>query len=180
MNKNNSKEQYGAEGEYHWVTMPFSDVKYKMTIVAVKNQAHQQTLDGWVAQKLNQGIDTAFPTVETKLGSFAFPKFELSQGMELSDILQNAPFNIKKPFTNEADFSHLLQKESIFIDKVIHKASIKVDEAGAEASAATAIVMRCLSYDPNEIRFVVNSPFAFVLTDDSSKTVLFVGKVNKL
>ena len=180
MNKNNSKEQYGTEGEYHWVTMPFSDVKYKMTIVAVKNQAHQQTIDGWVAQKLNQGIDTAFPTVETKLGSFAFPKFELSQGMELSDILQNAPFNIKKPFTNEADFSQLLQKESIFIDKVIHKASIKVDEAGAEASAATAIVMRCLSYDPNEIRFVVNSPFAFVLTDDSSKTVLFVGKVNKL
>ncbi|EFC37609.1 predicted protein [Naegleria gruberi] len=180
MSKSDSKEQYGSEGGYHWVTLPFSDVKYKMTIVAVKDQSFQQTLDGWVAQKLNQGIDTAFPTNEAKLSSFRFPAFELEQGLELSEILQSAPFNIKKPFTNEADFSNLLTKEDIFIDKVIHKAAIKVDEAGAEASAATAIVMRTLSYDPNQISFIAESPFTFVLSDDSSKTVLFVGKVNKL
>lgn len=41
-------------------------------------------------------------------------------------------------FSNDAEFEGLLeQKETLKVDKVVHKAFIEVNEEGAEAAAAT-------------------------------------------
>jgi serpin B len=82
-------------------------------------------------------------------------------------------------FVPKADFSGMNGgKEPLFIDSVLHKAVLVVDEKGAEAAAATAIMMRTLSVriDPPK-EFLVDQPFLVAITDKTTKGILFLGRV---
>jgi serpin B len=65
---------------------------------------------------------------------------------------------------------------SIWVDKVIHKAVIKVNEKGTEAAAVTAIFV-LTSAPVYNIEVVVDKPFIYILRDRDSKAILFVGHV---
>jgi serpin B len=66
----------------------------------------------------------------------------------------------------------------LYITKVIHAANIDVDEKGATASAATAIVMAAGGGpDIKLITFKVDRPFLFLLRDVPTGAILFIGRV---
>lgn len=73
--------------------------------------------------------------------NLSLPQFKIegSQSTSLKNILIS--LGLTTCFFNQADFSFLDPKNSIFISDVIHKAMIEVNEEGAEASAASAVVM---------------------------------------
>ena len=67
------------------------------------------------------------------------------------------------------------------ITKAIHKTYLKVDETGAEAAAATAIVMLTGSAAPRPetpIPFHVNRPFVCAIVEEDTGAILFAGVVN--
>ena len=66
-----------------------------------------------------------------------------------------------------------------YIEDVLHKAVIEVNEEGTVAAAATAVVMT-RSLPPPPIDFKVDRPFVFVVYDHTVKTVLFVAKVESV
>ena len=67
---------------------------------------------------------------------------------------------------------------SIKIDSVIHKAMIEVNEEGAEAAAATAVIMAMRMMLDEDIKVVnCNKPFIFTITHLPSSTLLFLGKI---
>ena len=74
-----------------------------------------------------------------------------------------------------ADFSRMDGTRELFIGDVIHEAFVAVDEDGTEAAAATAVVMVGGSMPPPELE--VNRPFLFVIRDNITGTILFVGRV---
>ena len=77
-----------------------------------------------------------------------------------------------------ADFSGLTTEAQLFIQAVIHRANITVDEAGTEAAAATVILMGDTSgpgSPPIELR--LDRPFLFVLRDVPTGAVVFMGRV---
>ncbi len=57
---------------------------------------------------------------------------------------------------------------------------MKTDEKGTEAAAATAVpMMRIGSAMPSRlVPFVADHPFLFVIRDDASGLVLFMGRVS--
>jgi len=59
---------------------------------------------------------------------------------------------------------------------VIHKAFIDVAEKGTEAAAATAAVMGRMSL-PSGLVISVDRPFIFVLRDQPTGAILFMGRV---
>lgn len=65
------------------------------------------------------------------------------------------------------------------IDEVYHQAVISVDEKGTEAAAATAIVgvYTGMSY---LIAFKADHSFMFIIKDNETDAILFLGQVNKL
>jgi len=66
----------------------------------------------------------------------------------------------------------------IFISRVMHKAVIEVNEKGSEAAAATVVEMVESAMPAGEIiEFIVDRPFFFVIADDRSGSILFMGKV---
>ena len=80
-----------------------------------------------------------------------------------------------------ADFSGITDYNALFIGKVIQATYIKVDEEGTEAAAVTAAFeLTSAGPDPNILTFNMNRPFAFVIREKDSNTILFIGKVRKL
>lgn len=112
---------------------------------------------------------------EYKKLNLKMPKFELKFETSLNKILQD--MGVKTAFTRDADLSKMLGGD-IFVTDTIHKTYIKVDEKGTEAAAATGIMVGATSFMPEEnpIDFFLNEPFSYVIMDEASKEILFVGK----
>jgi serpin B len=81
---------------------------------------------------------------------------------------------------NNADFTNLTPK-SIVISEVKHKTLINVDEKGTEAAAVTSIGIRATSMPiSSPFQMIVNRPFLYVIQDNNTGTILFIGTINKL
>ena len=101
------------------------------------------------------------------------PKFQFEFERSLADDLKGMGLDVA--FTDQANFSGISNID-LLISDVIHKTYIKVNEEGTEAAAVTAIVMETTSIGPaNQIR--LDRPFLFAITEKSSKSIVFMGKV---
>jgi len=101
------------------------------------------------------------------------PRFEFDYERSLKEDLKSLGLDIA--FTDQADFSGI-SPLPLNIADVIHKTYIKVNEQGTEAAAVTAVVMQTTSLGAfTMIRF--DRPFLFVITEKSSQSILFMGKV---
>lgn len=67
----------------------------------------------------------------------------------------------------------------LFVDSVIRKAVIEVDEKGTEAAAATGIVVATESASAPLVAFKADHPFMFMIKDNKTDAILFLGQVNK-
>jgi len=63
------------------------------------------------------------------------------------------------------------------ISDVVHKAFVAVDEAGTEAAAATAVIMKLTAVPEPPVEVALDRPFIFLIRDIETGAVLFVGRV---
>jgi serpin B len=106
-----------------------------------------------------------------------FPKFTLETKYFLSRTL--SVMGMPTAFTGAADFSGMDGTRNLFIDDVIHQAFVEVNEEGAEAAAATAVGMELISIrmeEPIPV-FRADHPFIFLIQDDDTGNILFMGRV---
>ena len=64
--------------------------------------------------------------------------------------------------------------KGLSISNVIHQADIDVNEEGAEAAAATAVVMR--KNAAIHVTFEANRPFIFLIRHKPTNVILFIGR----
>ncbi|CAH1791405.1 unnamed protein product, partial [Owenia fusiformis] len=71
-----------------------------------------------------------------------------------------------------------MSQYNLSVSDVIHKAFVEVNEEGTEASAATAITVgtTSINLDPPK-KFRADHPFLFVIADENTKAILFMGRV---
>lgn len=107
--------------------------------------------------------------------NLSMPKFKIEYSKNLNDVLKTAGIN--KAFTGQAEFSPMFDKGSMYIDKVLQKTYIDVDENGTEAAAVTAVIMECTSAMPDEPeKLCLDRPFTFVIMDNTENEALFIGE----
>ena len=100
-----------------------------------------------------------------------FPRFKIEYGIGLNDCLRRLGMTL--PFEPSADFSNMFAGGGGWIDTVIHKAFVEVNEEGTEAAAATAVLME----RSGPTAFRIDRPFIFVIWERQTGTILFMGKV---
>jgi serpin B len=105
--------------------------------------------------------------------SVFLPRFTFEYERTLSDDLKAMGLDIA--FTDRADFSGISHIPLLITD-VIHKSFIEVNEEGTEAAAVTAISFGVTSVGPPTI-LKLDRPFLFAITENSSGSIIFVGKV---
>jgi serpin B len=110
------------------------------------------------------------------------PKFKMTQQFGLAGTL--GAMGMPRAFNpGNADFSGMTGNRDLYISAVIHKAFIDVDEKGTEAAAATAVVMRGPTAMPPRFQlppppvFRADHPFVFLIRDNRSGGILFMGRV---
>lgn len=70
--------------------------------------------------------------------------------------------------------------DPIYVNKVFHKAYVKIDEIGTEASAGVAASVSAGAELPSgkPVEFRADHPFLFFIRHRPSGIVLFMGRVN--
>jgi serpin B len=108
------------------------------------------------------------------------PKFEFKDPTDLAATLQS--MGMTDAFDAEqADFSGMVDgppPAPIYLQDVLHKAFISVDELGTEAAAATVVIPAVGGGNPEEpLEVRIDRPFIFAIRDTQTGTLLFLGRV---
>ena len=155
------------------VELPYKNGKFSMLLFLPSEESsvdqlaqalNGETWNSWLEGFYEQGEVSVF-----------MPRFEFEFERSLANDLKAMGLDIA--FGDQADFSGI-STIPLYIADVIHKTYIKVNEEGTEAAAVTAVVMELSSVGPiNEIR--LDRPFLFAITENSSKSIVFMGKVSE-
>lgn len=107
------------------------------------------------------------------------PRFKVTAQFKLKETLSKLGMAIA--FSDGADFKGMTTKstDELRISEVIHKAFVDVDEKGTEAAAATAVVMMLggVPVRLQNVAFHADRPFLFVLRDNRTGSILFMGRL---
>jgi serpin B len=103
----------------------------------------------------------------------------MTNSFELAPALIS--MGMEDAFGGRADFSGMTGAKGLFISNVIHKAFVEVNEQGTEAAAATGVVMvGAVAFRPKPPKvFRADHPFLFVIRDEKSGAILFMGRLAK-
>jgi len=106
------------------------------------------------------------------------PKYTFETSYSLSDYLKSMGMNLSFTWPG-ADFSGIDGTNSLYIDKILHKAYIDVYEEGTEAAAATTLFSKMSGLVmPRYIEFRADHPFIFLIQEKETGNILFMGRVN--
>ncbi|MDR3219972.1 MAG: serpin family protein [Dysgonamonadaceae bacterium] len=116
------------------------------------------------------------PSVQADVNLY-IPKFKFEYEKTLNETLAQLGMGIA--FTDFADFSEI-STIPLCISEVKQKACIEVNEEGSEAAAVTVVgyvVTSAQPSTPQKITFRADRPFLFAIRENSTGTVLFMGKI---
>jgi len=166
-------ESFGyTEGEgYQAVELLYDGGELSMVILLPEAGNFQAFEEGLQAQQICDVISGLQPT-EVAL---TMPKFEFDSEFSLKDTL--AGMGMPIAFSSDADFSGMTGNPELFISDVVHKAFVAVDEAGTEAAAATAVIMKLTAVPEPPVEVTMDRPFIFLIRDIETGAILFVGRV---
>ncbi len=116
----------------------------------------------------HQTVDQLAPSTPSQL---ALPRFELEWDATLNDTLEG--LGMTEAFGG-GDFTPM-SPANPYLDTVVQKTYIRVDEEGTEAAAVTGGVMDESAGPPP---LLVDRPFAFTVSDRDTGTILFLGGVH--
>jgi serpin B len=184
LNKNQVKAPFMNEQEiYNYyedskikaIEIPYKDNKASMVIFLPNKKNGITEFEKSFDYKYYQDIIAAFQSNEVRL---SLPKFQTTYKINLGTTLSQ--MGMPLAFSpNSADFSGMTGKRDLCISEVIHQAFINVDEKGTEAAAATAVVIKATAVRmPTEPKiFNADHPFIFIIKDNTTGTILFLGKI---
>lgn len=118
---------------------------------------------------------TANSEGRTQLTELLLPKFRIEISLDLRTVLCN--LGAADAFSAKADF-RMMTEDDIFIDRVLQRCVVDVDEEGTVAAAASAVTMK-RSLPPQPYLFHADRPFVFMLVHCDTSCLLFVALVNE-
>ena len=107
------------------------------------------------------------------------PKLDAKMGVGLKNPL--SAMGMSRAFDSDrAQFSGMADSQNtIYVDQVLHRTAIKVDEKGTEAAAVTIVEMSAGSASiAQPVRIFCDRPYLFAIVDEVSGSMLFLGVVN--
>jgi serpin B len=111
--------------------------------------------------------------------SLSMPRFKVETDASLATLL--ATLGMTSAFNSDvADFSGMDGTQHLHISDIFHDAFIDVAEKGTEAAAATAVVVPEDQADitlTSSLTVRADHPFIFVLQDQPTGAILFMGRV---
>ena len=156
---------------YRAVKKYYGNGAYSMTVILPdKNDGVESVL-----ALLHDGRDLVFSTQSTELW---LPKFEIETSVDNYIPILNG-MGMKKVFVDGALTQVFERRDIGCLNLIKQKSAIKVDEIGTEAASVTEAVVMDGSLIPNnsnsKVIFHADHPFIYLITEESTGTILFAG-----
>ncbi|KAK9940674.1 hypothetical protein M0R45_017321 [Rubus argutus] len=127
-------------------------------------------------------LDTHVPLKCVPVGNMLIPKFKISSGFEATEVMKK--LGLVLPFTvdplaggNVTEMVESPAGEDPYVSAIFHKSCIEIDEEGTVATAVTVPRLRGGGCPTETVDFVADHPFMFLIREDKTGTVLFMGHV---
>ena len=168
MHKRYADLQYAENDIYQAVKLPYGNGAYLMTIFLPREDKTVgevlETLNGSNWQPKYQMLE-----VDLKL-----PRFETNTNQGLVKIMSD--LGMPSAFVWQvAEFPYFCNVPS-YIGQMFQVAKIKLDEEGTEAAAVTVIGEYTSSVPPEPTPFYANRPFLYIISEQSTGTIFFIGQ----
>ena len=162
---------YMAGDGFQAVELPYVGDRVAMLVIVPDEGTFARFEAGLSAEQIVSIRDA----LEQRSVNLTFPKFTFETSFSLADTLRQ--MGMADAFApGLADFSGMDGKGELYISDVFHKAFVAVDEKGTEAAAASAVVAGITSVIMPDIQLVVDRPFIFLILDQQSGSILFMGR----
>ncbi len=149
------------------IELPYEGDKIAMDIIVPED------LDVFENSMNYETINQIIASLKDDVIALTMPKFKFSSDYDLNTALTTLGMPIAfDPLL--ADFSGITLAQQLYINRVIHKAVVIVDEEGTEAAAAGAVIVDTVSLPQY---FTIDRPFIFLIRDLDTGTILFMGRL---
>jgi len=166
---------YFESEELQVLRLPYLGDRLSMTLILPRNNdlapleasLDAETISRWRMELVERRADVYIP------------RFKVASNYPLNEIL--IKLGMPTAFDDSAsDFTGMSIKwgRRLYISHVFHRAYVEVNEEGTEAAAATAVVIKWRCLPPKPPIFRADRPFIFMITDDQTGLILFMGRVN--
>jgi len=164
---------YMEAESFQGLELPYVDDELSMVILLPKEF---DGLDKFEKTLTAENLSKWLGKLRNREVRVSVPKFKMTSQFALASVLKS--MGMTDAFSPNADFSGMNGRRDLFISAVIHKAYVDVNEEGTEAAAATAVTMKLTSVGPARIPvFRADHPFLFLIRDNHSDSILFIGRV---
>lgn len=166
---------YNETEGWQVLELPYREKRLSMLVLLPKTKGvlaqEEKGLNPEKLAKLVQGLSPQKVAV-------TFPRFEVKSSYGLNSCLKS--LGMSTAFGPQADFKGITTQHKLWIDLVIHKAWVKVEEKGTEAAAATGVVMTMASAPMPKplVAFKADHPFLFLIRDRETGFILFWGRLS--
>lgn len=167
---------YAENSNLQILEMPYSGDRLSMLVLlprndeldSLENLLTQENLASWQKSTVSQEVIVYIP------------KFKLEKEYDLIKTLKQ--LGIVAAFEDYADFTNI-SNEPLKIGVARHKAFVDVNEQGTEAAAATVVIEEMAGLSPGQpppspVVFRADHPFLFMIQDDKTGLVLFLGRID--
>lgn len=166
---------YGESKTMQVVDLPFSAGRLSMVLFLPKDPDALAEVE----RSMNDADMTQnMAWVKPQVVHVFLPRFEFDASFSLQDTLQE--MGMTDAFSSDfAKFSGIADG-GLFISTVLQKCAVNVNEEGAEAAAATAVIMATGAApvpNPNAFVFRADHPFMFLIRHNDTGAILFMGRV---
>jgi serpin B len=123
-----------------------------------------------------QSLDKALEVMKEARVELILPRFKMRDRPDLTGTLER--MGLGELFGPGADLSGISAVPDLHLSSVLQEATLRVDEKGTEAAAATITMMPVTGLAEDPITpFHVDHPFLLMSRDQPTGTLLFLGRV---
>ncbi|MEA4905794.1 MAG: serpin family protein [Petrimonas sp.] len=173
-----AKFNYTEDEIMQVVQLPYGNQAFSMLVLLPQSGKKQTDVVSALQNKEYWGkTRTALRQAEVVL---SLPKFKTEYSIKLNEVLEKMGMGVAfDPY--KADFSRM-SEISAFISFVKQDTYISTDESGTEAAAVTVIGMEMTSAAPGPQKVIFNAdrPFIYVIQENSTGAILFMGAVKDI
>ena len=167
MHKMGTDFQYTENDLYQAIRLPYGNGAYKMDIFLPR----EDKTVGEVLETLN-GSNWQFKGVWEEV-DLKLPRFETETFQPLVDTMKD--LGMPSAFTLAAEFPWFCNTP-VYISNMFQAAKIKLDEEGTEAAAVTVIELSESGMPDEPKRFHANHPFLYIISEQSTGAIFFIGQ----
>lgn len=176
MMKQRAKFIYTEDQLLQMVQLPYGNHAFSMMVLLPRQGKRLQEVVAATRQDdYWNGLKSVLREAEVDL---SLPKFKTEYSKKLNDVLSKMGMGIA--FTDAADFSGMTNHPAK-IAFVKQDTYISTDESGTEAAAVTTVGMELTSMptEPQKVIFNADRPFIYIIQENSTGAILFMGAVKK-